>query len=65
MVKKTHSLQEFRKMITVEYISKGIKPLTPNGEKEIQSLWLLINMKRLQNKKIYFYYGIINPGWKQ
>jgi len=36
MVKKTHSLQEFRKMITVEYISKGIKPLTPNGEKEIQ-----------------------------
>mgnify|MGYP001577345480 CR=1 FL=1 len=36
---------------------------TDEGEKEMQSSWFPINMKRLQNKKIYFYYGIINPGW--
>ena len=36
---------------------------TNEGEKEMQSSWFPINMKRLQNKKIYFYYGIINPGW--
>lgn len=30
----TQSLEEFRKILTKEYTSKGVKPPSPDGEKE-------------------------------